>query len=83
MYVPSLIEFWVIVAAKATFPVPLKDILGAVTKFPVILKFLAVNNWLAEEEFPVKPPTKPLVAVIIPEALIFVELKFLIVPIPP
>ena len=47
MYVPRPIESAVIVAARATFPVPSNEIAVAVTKFPVIEKFLAFCSAVA------------------------------------
>ena len=69
------------VAASATFPVPSKDIAGAVTKLPVIEKSLAVSRAVAVEATPVMSPvtapTKELavtmpVGALIPEELIVV-----------
>ena len=57
-----------IVAASATLPVPSNEIAAAVTKLPVIEKFLAVSSFVAVVAVPVKFPTK-VGAVTTPETL--------------
>ena len=71
-----MIELVVIVAPSDTLSVPSKLIEGAVTKSPVILKFLDVSNLVAVEAIPVTFPLKlpsNVVAVMIPVTLLVIK----------